>query len=337
MIGGLVSVAAVGIIGAISFKPGPKAPSGEPPTIKAAVEPTKVQPQNPGGAEVPNQNRQILERKPDTKPAETRVVTTEEQPMDVQAAARQAARVVLPGAPATPAAPAAPAMAPTASAPAAPAPGTPPATAAAPPAAAPPAAAPLGEPRRVRTVAIRPDGSVIGQPPAAGAAPAAAPAAPSISTMAPPQATPVAQPPARPATPPPTATPAASPVKTAERISTPAAQTPATPQAAPAARPQPAPAPAQRAAAPAAAETTGGFVVQLGAPGSEAEARTSFAALQRRFPDQLGGRSPVVRKAELADGRTVYRLRVGPLSREGATSLCQSLQANGGSCFIARN
>jgi cell division septation protein DedD len=160
--------------------------------------------------------------------------------------------------------------------------------------------------------------------------------------MGAPGVTSTVQPPPRPAAsaPAPAAatTPAAAPVKTAERITAPpaAAATPAPrPQA-----PAPAPAAAQRAAAPAApaaAETTGGFAVQLGAPGSEAEARSSFAALQRRFPEQLGSRSPVVRKAELADGRTVFRLRVGPLSRESAASLCQSLQSSGGSCFVARN
>lgn len=78
-------------------------------------------------------------------------------------------------------------------------------------------------------------------------------------------------------------------------------------------------------------------MVQLGAPGSESEARASFAALQRRFGDQLSGESPTIRRAELGNGRTVYRLRVGPYSREDAAEKCQALQAAGGQCFVARN
>ncbi|MFC5396066.1 SPOR domain-containing protein, partial [Bosea vestrisii] len=80
----------------------------------------------------------------------------------------------------------------------------------------------------------------------------------------------------------------------------------------------------------------GGFAVQLGAPGSEAEARATFAALQRKYPGQLSGQSPIVRKTEL-NGKTVYRLRVGPYSREDASSMCSALQAAGGQCFIAKN
>ncbi len=44
-----------------------------------------------------------------------------------------------------------------------------------------------------------------------------------------------------------------------------------------------------------------------------------------------------MRKTELAGGKTVYRLRVGPYSREDATSMCSQLQSSGGQCFIAKN
>ena len=104
---------------------------------------------------------------------------------------------------------------------------------------------------------------------------------------------------------------------------------------APATTPQPRPAPAPAAAAPASSGD-GAFSVQLGAPGSEAEARSSFANLQRRFPDQLSGQSPTIRRADVS-GRTVYRLRVGSLSREEAQSMCSQLQSAGGQCFVARN
>lgn len=78
-------------------------------------------------------------------------------------------------------------------------------------------------------------------------------------------------------------------------------------------------------------------MVQLGAPGSEAEARATFNTLQRRFSEQLGGQSPVIRRADVGNGRTVYRLRVGPFSRDEAVERCEALRAAGGQCFIARN
>ena len=59
---------------------------GEPPLIKANNEPTKVQPQNPGGVEIPNQNKQIYERA-DQSGAD-QGGEPEEQPVDVQQAVR---------------------------------------------------------------------------------------------------------------------------------------------------------------------------------------------------------------------------------------------------------
>jgi hypothetical protein len=76
--------------------------------------------------------------------------------------------------------------------------------------------------------------------------------------------------------------------------------------------------------------------VQLAAPGSESEARSVFSSLQRRFPDELGGQRPQIRKAEV-NGREVYRLRVGPMSRESAADLCTRLKGRGGQCFLAGN
>jgi len=120
-------------------------PSGEPPLIQASNGPTKVQPQSPGGVEIPNQNKQIYERA--AQEAATKVVTREEQPVDVRQAARTASTE---------------------------------ATGAVTPAAG---GLNLGEPRKVRTVSIRPDGSVVGSE---GAAPAAKPAAPVLAAAPPP-------------------------------------------------------------------------------------------------------------------------------------------------------
>ena len=113
---------------------------GEPPLIKANNEPTKVQPQNPGGVEIPNQNKQIYERA--NQSGATKVVNREEQPVDVQQAVRMNGNAV---ADATG--------------------GTVPGVSVKPQQTA---SLNLGEPRKVRTVTIRPDGTVAGaEPPAA--------------------------------------------------------------------------------------------------------------------------------------------------------------------------
>ena len=341
-IAALLGVAVIGVVGATTYRSGPKAPSGEPPVIKAEPGPNKVAPQSPGGTEVPNQNKQIYERGTETKTADTKVVTREEQPLDVAQAAKTAARVILPGpgingAPVEAAAPVVAAAAPPA------------ATVA--PAAPPPAASTspgLGEPRKVRTVSIKPDGTAATAAPASTALaptpPARVSAAPTM-VLPPGAAAPQARPAAAAVRPAPK--PAAKPAQDEETAADAAAPLKITPAPAARAKTQEragervasAPAPVTtptETATPAATGATGGFAVQLGAPGSEAEARSTFAALQRKFPGQLGGQSPLIRKADV-NGREVYRLRVGPMSREGAASLCTQLQGAGGQCFIAKN
>ncbi len=76
--------------------------------------------------------------------------------------------------------------------------------------------------------------------------------------------------------------------------------------------------------------------MQLAAPGSEQEARDTATRLERRFSGELGGMKPFVRRAEV-NGKTIYRVRVGNLPRDEATSLCVRVQSAGGQCFVARN
>jgi hypothetical protein len=314
----VIAVGLVGVGAAFTWRGGSTATDGQPPLIAADAGPVKVEPVNPGGTEIPNQNKQIYERSPDAPAGPSRVVNGEEQPVDVQQAARALPpRVVMPGPVAAPEA----GGAALAAAPSAPERSIVPPE----PALTPMPPVPgLGEPRKVRTVSIRPDGTPA-QAPVAAETDAGQPAATGSAQLRPTNP-PAVQPPRQAHVP-------AAPPKVQERATTPpAATTPAAPMrianAAPAAAPQ-APAPLRAG--------TGDFVVQLGAPGSEAEARATFAALQRKYPQQLAGQAPIVRKTELAGGKTVYRLRVGPYSRDEATAMCTQLQAAGGQCFIAKN
>ncbi len=79
----------------------------------------------------------------------------------------------------------------------------------------------------------------------------------------------------------------------------------------------------------------GRFLVQLSSQPSEAEAQSSFRALQRKFPDQLGSQSPVIKRADLGDEGVAYRAMVGPFaSRDEAARFCMSYKSAGGQCFV---
>jgi SPOR domain len=103
-----------------------------------------------------------------------------------------------------------------------------------------------------------------------------------------------------------------------------------------------APAPRVRTAvantAPSAAPSSAGSYVQVTSRRSEAAAQAEFRAQQARFPDQLNGREPVIRRADLGEKGTFYRALVGPFaSAEEAAQLCGSLKAAGGNCIVQRN
>lgn len=78
--------------------------------------------------------------------------------------------------------------------------------------------------------------------------------------------------------------------------------------------------------------------MQVSSQRSEAEAQAAFRGLQAKFPNQLGGRQPVIHKVDLGAKGTYYRAMVGPFaSSNEAVELCTSLKAAGGQCLIQRN
>jgi hypothetical protein len=330
-VGAMLGLAAVGVGGVLVMNGGGVGmmlSGGEPPLIKATNEPTKVQPQSPGGLEIPNQNKQIYERA--GQEAQTKVVNREEQPVDVRQAVRAAA---------------APNMDMTGASASSPT-GLQPAT----------GGLNLGEPRRVRTISIRPDGTIIG---AEGSAPPAVPVPAPAPAVAPQPAQPALASAAAGAQPAPMAlAPATAPAQSRPAATTPTASMPrpaiptaATPSGgsspqAPAATAASPPAPQRLASAqpipvaPAAAPAvdtgmTGGFAVQLGFSPSEGDARAMFQRLQQKYAD-LANLPPIIRQAEV-NGNTIYRVRVGPMGREEASTLCSKIQGQGGQCFVAKN
>lgn len=102
----------------------------------------------------------------------------------------------------------------------------------------------------------------------------------------------------------------------------------------------PAAAPAQPVTQPAAAlpasVPSGDFVVQLASLRSPEQAQATFNTLQGRFGSLLGGFAPNVQQVDLGDRGIYHRLRVGPMDRAAADSLCARFQSAGGDCLVQR-
>jgi hypothetical protein len=191
----------------------------------------------------------------------------------------------------------------------------------------------LIEPRKVKTVSVKPDGTLLTTDNSAQAGkPPASPPAAKVST---PKAVATHV-----VTPPRTQVASNDTDKAAaqDRDQTDAVQEPATARGKPApARPQPQKiAAAEPDATDTAANGKGAFAVQLAAPGSEEEARQSMNRLGKQFSGALNGHHLGYHRASVGD-KSVYRVRVGGLSHDEATALCEKLKTSGGTCFVAKN
>lgn len=284
--------------------------------IKAADGPAKIQPQTVASAEVADHDASVLGGAPQQPPVAA--INNIEQPADLSATAESMA-------PQAQAEPAAVAGLPSG---AASVPVPPPPAVQAQPQVSSDGIAALIEPKKVKTVTVRPDGTVVpnGAPPQM-AAPAMAAGHPSAAS------------PAKAATPKSTARVVTTPKPAASQNAN--AQASRTTVAAKAKPMQVADAQNQaqeqvtnEAAVPAA---PGSFAVQLAAPATEQEARDAQVRIMKKFGAELAGFHPSIHKAEVG-GKPVYRVRVSGLaSRDEATALCQKVQSGGGKCFVAKN
>jgi SPOR domain len=307
----MIIAGVAGIFASFAFKGTVSGPD-EVATIRAVDGPVKVQPETAAGNENPSQDATVLGGLPQQPPVAA--VSNIEQPSDLSAQTEVApAQGTLQSSVAGVAGGAASVPVP-----------VPPAQAQPRPPNEPQSIAELIEPKKVKTVSVRPDGTLLPNDTPPQAAERAAPV-----------------PVARPAT-----LPAAKAVtpKSAVRVAT----TPKPVVEAANGNPQT----AQTSVAPKARRpeslavhergqtgepSSGTFAVQLAAPGSEQEARDLQARLMQKFGSELAGFKPSIRKAEVG-GKEVYRVRFsGAASREQAAALCQKVQSSGGSCFVAKN
>jgi hypothetical protein len=277
----LLVLAVVGTAGAYGLRTmiGGPAREATTPVIRADTAPKKIA----SASQAAGNDKQIQDRLADRAAGE-RVVPREEQPLPIKDPNASAPM---------------PRIAPSAEPPPV---VSAPATTAAANVRAPAAAAPAAtEPKRIRTVTIRPEGEPADTPPARSAAPAAAVPA--------------------------TATPTARAVAPAA----PAGNEPMsiTPQSAPA---------RTATAAPPPRSSTSGYVVQLSAQKSEADAKASFRVMQTKFPSVLGGQELIVRRKDLGSKGVYFGAQVGPFASQGeASRFCDELKAAGGTCIVQRN
>ncbi|HWU64107.1 MAG TPA: SPOR domain-containing protein [Ensifer sp.] len=94
---------------------------------------------------------------------------------------------------------------------------------------------------------------------------------------------------------------------------------------------KPAPQPAVASNAPA-----GAYVIQIASLPSEAEAQKSYANLSAKFSSVIGGKTPDIKPAEIPGKGTYYRLRIVAGSKDEAIALCTRYKAAGGSCLVSR-
>ena len=342
--------------------------TGEPVVILADKDPVKVVPENRGGASVPNQDKAVYDRVEGAAvaPKQESLISSSEEPVDVvqrtllpQSAPDDGADADVDAAQSTPVGE-----------------------------TEDPRLLPNGgresaseaddavtiTPRKVRTMIVRPDGTLVAQDvleepapqaPASEAAPTlaespvesaaealaastetattsadtdAAASAP-LETAATSEPEAVAEEPVAPApsnTPIPRARPSEQPSNV---VATVTEQGNVTQTPAPAAQPA-ATAPAA-SAAPAPVETAsalppGTYVVQVASLPSEAEAQKSYRNLSARYSSIIGGRGVDIKRADISGKGTYYRVRIPAGTRDQAISMCESLKAAGGSCLVAR-
>ncbi|MBB4570640.1 SPOR domain-containing protein [Rhizobium leucaenae] len=344
--------------------------SGEPRVITADADPVKVAPENPGGTVVPNQDKAVYDRvagDSTAAPKQKELVSSNEQPVDV------VQKTLIPEAvspddgsddqvtPTPVGETEDPRLLPNQN-------GNNANTA-----ANDDAQVPSVSPRKVRTMIVKPDGSLVAreEPAVDNTTTAASPAStPKTPAVKPPVGNQVASADLRPSTADAQASqPAAAqpddgdsasaestPIRVVKTTPVPTSrpvQQPARPAVVAAAanngaaahpvQAQPKPqqvasaSPAATQAAPAASASAGGaYGVQIASLPSEAEAQKSQANLKAKFASVIGGHPLEIRKADIAGKGTYYRVRVVAGSKDEAADLCQRYRAAGGTCLISK-
>ncbi len=83
--------------------------------------------------------------------------------------------------------------------------------------------------------------------------------------------------------------------------------------------------------------TPGDYYVQLGSVKSMVGAETEWGKIQDKFTAELGSLPHRVQAADLGDRGTFYRIQAGPVSKQSATEICESIKAQKpGGCLVTQ-
>ena len=365
VVAGVAVIGGLGVFGMSYFGEG----SDGPVVVRADVDPMKVRPENPGGTTVPNQDSEAYQRvaggASDAAPEQSELISTTEEPVDLAARDTEAeAEAALPPAISDGTVEADEALAPAMQ------PKSEERVAATEEAEPQTVEDLLVTPRRVRTMIVRPDGSLVAREEPAAAPAADAPSvdanaatssAPSVAAAIPSLA-PAGQPlPGEEAADaqalatdedagPVVDTPDTVAVVPSQRREPTAESQPARVAAAPAPvqQPQPvvqqpapaAPIAATPASAPAAAAPSGAasseWSMQIASQPTADSAQATYQDLARRYGGVLEGRGVNIVRADIAGKGTYYRVRIPASNRDEAIQLCTRYKSAGGSCFVSR-
>ncbi|QPC87557.1 hypothetical protein GA830_12960 [Mesorhizobium sp. NBSH29] len=321
-------VALLGGVGAFALSGGKEA--GAPVVVRADTDPIKVRPENPGGTTVPNQDNKVFQSMNGTEntaaPTQETLISGTEEPVDMVATGEDDNEAFMADGEEA-------------------ADGTD------------VAVSQKGEdrvapelevqtvnnstlavaPRRVRTMVVRADGTLV---------PSEEPSAPSQATEQAPttlqpataEETASLQPIETAAAPAPKPAPTAKPTRAAATV----------PDTGPVAPQRPADQPIdiiggnqqpeQVALAGGAAATAaaGGWSVQIASQPSQEAAQSSYNNLSRRYSNVIGDKGVNIVKADVSGRGTFWRVRVPAGSRDEAISLCERYKSAGGNCFVSK-
>lgn len=336
-------VAVIGGIGAFALSFGDSPGSSVPVVVRADDTPVKVRPENPGGVVVPNQDNKVYQTVTGgvSAPSQEKLITASEEPVDVAAEALEGPlplneddvaidQLLKSEDRVEPTADTA-------------------ATGAAEEVA-------VVAPRKVRTMVVKPDGSLVPrdeiveetahaepQPGAEASAMAPAEAPASATTTGAVPSVKVRE--AAPAPVEPAKAKEAKAADTPKPVDKPKAvektRTAAIPDTGPLAPSRPADQPVDvvgevKPDQVAATSAGGAWSVQIASQPSEEAAKSTYQDLSRRYANVIGGKGVTIVKAEISGKGTFYRVRVPASSRNDAIALCEQYKAAGGNCFVSK-
>lgn len=93
--------------------------------------------------------------------------------------------------------------------------------------------------------------------------------------------------------------------------------------------------PVQETAAVSTA-SPGGYYIQVASLPSEAEAQRSYKNLSGKFGNVIAGRGVDIKRADIAGKGTYYRVRIPAGDKAAAVALCERYRQAGGTCIVAQ-